>query len=364
MAKEYYDILGLQKGASVDEVKQAYRKLSKELHPDKHKGDKKAEDRFKEVNEAYETLSNPQKKQMYDQFGSAGPGAGGAGGFGGFDFSGFAGGGGGGERVDFSDLFEGFFGGGGGRGGQRRSQKGEDKEVAITVPFTDAVKGAAHVIRVRKLKSCDICKGSGAQPGSSTVTCGDCGGTGQVTRTAQSFFGVMQQRVICPKCQGAGKVPEKTCKTCDGEGRVMDTVELSIDIPAGIDDGQTLRLRGQGDAGRQGAEAGDLYVHVRITPDDRFERQGADIRTEKSISVLDALLGIELPVETVHGEETISVPAGTQPGQVFRIRHKGMPVLSTNRFGDHYVTVEVEIPTRLGKDERKLLEEWRKLRGK
>lgn len=365
MAKEYYDILGLQKGASIDEIKKAYRALSKELHPDKHKGDKAAEARFKEVNEAYEVLSNPQKKQMYDQFGSAGMN-GGASGFagqegfnaGGFDFSGFAGGA---DGMNFSDLFEGFFGGGS-AGARRRSGKGEDKEVSFEIEFAEAVSGARHVLRVRKLRACDRCSGSGAEAGSKLVTCTECGGTGQVTRTTQSFFGAMQQRILCPRCGGSGKVPEKACSKCTGEGRVAESAEIPVDVPAGIDDGQTLRLRGEGDAGRQGEPAGDLYVHIRVRPDSRFQREGADVRSALLLPVLDAMLGATVHVETVHGPVSVKVDAGTQPGHVLRLKGKGMPVLNTSRHGDHYVAIDIGIPTKLSREERKILEEWKKVR--
>jgi molecular chaperone DnaJ len=263
--------------------------------------------------------------------------------------------------VNFSDLFEGFFGGST-AGARRRSGKGEDKEVTIEIDFADAVQGARHVIRVRKLRTCDKCAGTGAEPGSNVRTCGECGGTGQVTRTMQSFFGAMQQRILCPRCHGSGKVPEKACGKCSGEGRFADTVDVTVDVPAGIDDGQTLRLRGEGDAGRQGEAAGDLYVHIRLRRDPRFERDGADIRSTQKISVLDAILGSSVSIETVQGPVTLAIPPGTQPSQVFRIKGKGLPVLSTNRHGEHYVTIEVEVPTKLSREEKKILEEWKSLK--
>ena len=357
MSKDYYGVLGLAKGASADDIKQAYRKLSKELHPDKHKGDKKAEDRFKEVNEAYEVLGNPEKKQRYDQYGSADGRAGfGGAGPGGFDFSGFSGG----NAGNFADIFESFFGGGG-RGGARE-EHGADREMEMTIDLQDIVAGVRKTVTVTKLVSCDTCKASGAEPGSSKITCKECGGTGQVTRSAQSFFGTIQQRFVCPKCRGSGKVPEKPCRTCGGEGRREERTELTIDIPAGIDDGQTLRMRGQGDAGRQGTQAGDLYVHVRVRPDARFQRDGTDIHNTFVIPVQDATLRTTITVPTLHGDVTLKVPEGTQPGQVFRLKGKGVPKLNTTRMGDHYVTVQIEIPKKLSRAERKLLEEWRDLR--
>lgn len=361
MSRDYYAVLGLAKNASADEVKAQYRKLSKEWHPDKHKGDKKAEDKFKEINEAYEVLNDPKKKQMYDQFGAAGVnggagGFGGGAGFSGFDFSGFTGGG---QRVDFSDLFEGFFGGG--RRGGPREERGADREVEIAIEFTESVTGMRREMQIKKLRTCDRCGGDGAEKGSKVITCPDCGGTGQIVKTSQSFFGMLQQSVLCPKCKGSGKVPEKACSKCDGEGRVSDVAKITIDIPAGIDEGQTLRVRGEGDAGRQGAAAGDLYVRIHVRPDARFVREGDDIKTSTAISVPDAILGTEISVETVQGSTTLKIPAGTQSGQIFRIKHKGMPVLNTSRFGDHYVTVTVEIPSRMSREERRLVEEWKKI---
>jgi len=361
MPKDYYQILGLERSASADDIKKAYRKLSKELHPDKHKGDKAAETKFKEVNEAYEALSDPKKRQTYDQFGSTGGPGGGGGGAGfdprGFDFSGFANGG----RVDFSDLFESFFGGQGGGGRAQRSEKGDDREVRIGIDFMESVRGVEQTFQIKRLVQCDQCGGSGAEKNAKIITCPDCGGTGQITRTAQSFFGTVQQQVICGKCRGSGKIPEKPCSKCDGEGRIQQSVPVKIQVPAGIDDGQTLRLRGEGDAGRRGAESGDLYVHVTVRPDARFVREGDDIKIALTIPVVDAILGAEASVETVHGPVTLTIPAGTQPGQVMRIKGKGMPVLNSHKTGDQYVTVTVEVPTRLSRDERRVVEEWRQL---
>ena len=372
MAKDFYEILGIKRGASADEIKKAYRTLSKELHPDKHpstgsgQAKKEAERKFKEVNEAYEVLSNPQKRQMYDQFGNAnmggagGPGGGfgGANGFGGFDFSNFAQG----DGSSFSDLFEGFFGG----QNRRRTtadEQGQDREMDMSIDFADIVTGVTRVVRIRRLISCDRCEGKGAEKGSNIITCPECGGTGQVTRTAQSFFGTVQQRMMCPRCRGSGKIPEKACSKCSGEGRIEGDTEVTVNVPAGIHDGQTLRLRGEGDAGRRGAASGDLFVHIHVKQDARFERDGDDIRTETFVSVVDATLGTTITVETVQGEVQLKVPEGTQPGSVLRIKGKGLPVLSTNRHGDHYVTVNVKIPTKISRAERKLLEEWRNQAG-
>ncbi len=365
MAKDYYATLGLQKGASADDIKKAYRKMSKELHPDKHRGDKAVEEKFKAVNEAYEVLSDPQKKQMYDQFGEAGVNGqaggfgqggfgGGQGGFGGFDFSNF-----GGNADTFSDLFEGFFGG---RSRAAEREQGHDIETELIIDLSEVVTGARHEIKVRKLTRCDRCDGAGAEPGSKVITCPECGGTGQVTRTAQSFFGMVRQTVVCPKCRGGGKVPESACKKCDGEGRIQESAAIAVDVPPGIQDGQSLRLRGQGEAGRRGATAGDLYVHIHVRADSKFQRDGDDIRSSVEIPALDAILGITIDVETMHGSVSLKIPEGTQPGQVMRLKGKGLPVLNTSRFGDQYVTVKVKIPTKLSREERRLLEEWRRMK--
>lgn len=359
MAKDLYAILGLSKGASPDDIKSAYRKMSKEWHPDKHKGDKAAETKFKEINEAYEVLSNPQKKQMYDQFGSTGgPGGGGGGNpFQGFDFGSFQNSG-----MDFGDLFGSFFGGSR-AADPHQHVRGDDREVEIVVELVDTVKGVHKTVAVRKLVECETCDGKGAEKHAKIITCDECGGTGQVTRTAQSFFGPIRQTAICPKCQGSGKVPEKPCHTCGGDGRTKGQVDLTVDVPAGIDDGQTLRITGQGDAGFRDGPSGDLYVRVHVRPDKRFERSGADIRSAATLHVVDAVLGRQLEVETVHGPMTVEIPAGIQPGQILRLKGKGLPVLSSSRHGDHYVTVNVEIPHKLKKEERKLMEEWRNLKG-
>jgi len=364
VAKDFYAVLGVSKDASPEDIKAAYRKMSKEWHPDKHKGEKAAETKFKEINEAYEVLGNPQKKQMYDQFGSTGgPGAGGNGnfsGFSGFDFSSFNQGG---QRVDFGDLFETFFGAGGGRGRPEARNRGEDREAEVTIAFADAVAGKRISLKIRTVVECEKCSASGAEAGSKVVTCPTCGGTGQVTRSAQSFFGQIQQRTICDTCSGAGKIPEKPCSNCKGEGRVRGEREVTIDVPAGISDGQTMKVTGKGDAGARGAEPGDLYVHVRVQPDTRFDREGDDVRSTAVVSVIDAILGAELQVPTVHGAVTVSIPAGMQPGQIFRLKSKGMPVLNTSRHGDHYVRVEVEIPRKLSREEKRILEEWRQAKG-
>lgn len=349
MSKDYYNILGIEKSANDADIKKAYRKLSKEWHPDKHKGDKSAENKFKEINEAYEVIGNAKRRQQYDTFGSAGGPSGG--GFGGFDFSGFQQG----DMGDLGDIFSSFFGGAGGRG-RKPSNRGSDLQVRISIEFVEVVTGAKKTIAIEKIVSCKDCNGSGAEGGAVT-TCPDCHGTGQVTRTAQSFFGVVQQSVQCTNCQGAGKIPEHPCKECSGEGAKRQKTELKLDIPAGIDDGQTLRVEGQGNAGKLGGSAGDLFVVVRVIPDKRFVREGTDIRSEVLVSIVDATLGTEVPVPTVHGNVTLKIPSGTQPGQVMRLKSKGVPQLNSSRLGDHYVTVRVTVPKKLSRQEKKLYEE-------
>lgn len=359
MAKDFYAILGVSKSASETEIKQAYRKLSKELHPDKHKGDKGKEAKFKEVNEAYEVLSDPKKKENYDRFGSAdfgGMGGGGQGfggfqgGFQGFDPSQFS-------DMGFGDMFESFFGGQSRRGNDGR---GRTVQVDIEVPFAATVTGDVHRVTFKTHVTCSECSGNGGSPGAKIVTCTECGGTGAVTRNTRSIFGAIQQSVVCPTCHGSGKIPEKPCKKCKGEGRVSEQKSLDIRIPAGIDDGQSLRLKGEGEAGRQGAAAGDLLVRVQVKPDARFVREGDDIRSSVSITVIDAVLGTEKDIETVHGKKKISIPAGTQPGQVLRLKGEGMPVVNTSKRGDHYATIDIAVPTKLSREEKKLYEELKK----
>jgi len=349
--------LGVPRDASKDDIKKAYRKLSKELHPDKHKGDKDKEHKFKEVNEAYEILGDESKRKQYDTFGAAGVGSGGtAGGFGGFDFSGFQNAGGG-----LGDIFESFFGGTRGTSRGRRTERGRDMEVRIEIEFAEAVSGAKKKIKIEKFVACDSCDAKGYEKGSQMIDCTDCAGTGQQIRTAQSFFGTIQQSVLCSTCSGAGKKPEKACGSCRGEGRKRESETMTIEIPAGIHDGQTLRLAGKGEVGKQGAVSGDLYVQVAIQHDPRFERNGDDIKTITILPVVDAILGTQIEVTTVHGKISLKIPAGTQPNQIFRIKGKGMPVLGSSRHGDHYVEVRVEVPSKLSGKERKLVEEWKKI---
>ncbi|OGJ57813.1 molecular chaperone DnaJ [Candidatus Peribacteria bacterium RIFCSPLOWO2_12_FULL_55_15] len=351
MLLDPYDVLGLSKGASVDDAKRAYRRLSKEWHPDKHKGEKRAEEHFKEINEAYEILGDPEKKQKYDDYGARGGGAAGQSPFEGFDVSGFSGG-----LGDLGSIFEGMFGG----RGRTREERGEDYEIAVEVALRDVLFGIERQMHLRMPRACEECKGSGAATGK-VQKCGKCGGTGEVLKTARSFFGVVQQRMHCPDCRGTGKVPESSCHQCQGEGRRVVGRDLTVKIPPGIRDGQRMRISGEGGMGRQGMAAGDLYVTVRVPTDERFRRDGNDIHTDIALPLLTAMLGGEISVPTLHGDITLRIPEGTQPEQVFRLKRKGLPDLGSSRMGDHYVRVQVEIPKKLSREERRLLEEWKAL---
>jgi len=355
---DYYEVLGIKKGASPEDIKKAYRRLSKENHPDRHKGDKTIEEKYKQINRAYEVLSDPKKKQMYDQFGSEdGP-------FGGvhaehgrstqgapFGAQGFEG---------FGDIFETFFGGGGAGGRRQADTRGRDVEVRIEISLLESFQGTKKTLRVRKMVVCETCKGTGDKEGSKKISCPECRGTGQVTRTAQSFFGMIQQSMMCEKCKGSGKIPETPCAKCKGEGRVQGEEEITVDIPRGIAHGQTLRVRGKGEAGRQGTAAGDLFVNVGVRPDPRFDRDDADLHVTTPLSILDAVLGATIAIETLDGKVDLKIPEGTQPEQIFRIKGHGMPVLSSSRFGDLYVHVRLDVPKKLSRAERKMWEELRK----
>ena len=363
--RDYYEVLGLQKGAGDDEIKKAFRQLAKKYHPDLNPGDKEAETKFKEVNEAYEVLSDKEKRQRYDQFGFAGVdpsygagapgGAGGAGGFGGF-----------GGFGDLGDLFGDIFGGGGGFGGFGGGRvrdpngpiRGEHREAQITVSFMEAVKGCTREIKVARLENCSECGGSGAKKGTSPETCPDCHGTGQVTVRRQTAIGVMQMQQPCARCGGRGRIIKEPCPKCGGKGRVKVNKTVTVNIPAGIDDGQTVAVRGQGDGGRNGGPAGDLRVLVNVRPDPLFERDGYDIWCEIPITFAQAAMGDDIIVPTVDGKVSYHVPEGTQSGMVFRLRDKGVPALNGRGRGDQDVRVVVEVPKGLNKAQKDQLREF------
>ena len=355
--RDYYEVLGVDKSVSEDELKKAYRKAAKKYHPDLNPGDKEAEKNFKEVNEAYEVLSDGEKRARYDQFGHAGVdpnfGAGGGGGFGG----GFTG-----DFGDLGDIFSSFFGGGFG-GGSRRSnpnapRRGNDTAASVTISFEEAAKGCKKTVKVTKIDSCKECGGSGAQKGSSPKTCPVCHGTGQVTSAQRTPFGVIQTQQVCNNCRGSGKIIDNPCKTCAGKGRIRHTVEQTVEIPAGIDDGQIINLRGGGDAGVNGGPSGDLRINVNVRPHPIFERSGYDVYCEIPITFTQAALGDEIVVPTLDGKVKFTIHEGTQPGDEFKLKGKGIQRLNYSGKGDQYVRISVEVPKNLSKSQKEKLEEF------
>ncbi len=359
MSKDYYKILGVEKNASEDDIKKAFRKLAHEFHPDKQGGD---EAKFKEVNEAYQVLSNAEKRQKYDQFGSDFAQQGGFGGGMGWDdfMRATRGQGGGGMNFDFGgmdlgDLFGGMFGGGQGRGG--RNRRGNDVQVDVQLEFRDAAFGVEKNIRLMKNNACDVCRGSGAEPGSSMKSCGTCKGSGQVRRVQQTILGAMQTVTTCGTCQGQGQMSEKKCKHCGGDGIVRSESKYTIKIPAGISDGESIRLSGKGESGGVGIPAGDLYVTVHVKDDDRFERHGFDIHAEIHISYPQAVLGDTVEIDTLDGIKKIVIPEGTQPGAQIRLKGLGVPQLQRSGRGDHYVHVTLDVPKKVSRKTKKILED-------
>ena len=365
MATDNYKILGVDKGASQEDVKKAFRKLAHEHHPDKAGGN---ENKFKEINEAYQVLGNEDKRKQYDQFGSSfqNNAGGGAGGFNYSDFARAQGGnpfgqGQGGASFDFGDmgdlgdLFGSFFGGGSQRK-TRRQTRGADMEVEITLEFEEAVFGVEKNIRLKKNINCDICNGSGAEPGSKVENCATCHGSGYVSQIQQTFLGNIRSQAVCPKCQGEGKIYDKKCHKCHGEGTVVSDEEIRVKIPAGIDNGQSLRLSGKGEAKGKGTP-GDLYVRIRVKSNTNFVRKGYDIYSKEFVSVSQAILGGKIEVATVDGLVNLKVPEGTQSHTEFRLKDKGIPHLEGRGRGDHLVEIIVRIPKSLTKQQRKLIEE-------
>lgn len=356
--KDYYDILGVSKDASDDEIKHAYRKLSKKWHPDINKAPD-AEAKFKEINEAYETLSDPQKRANYDQYGSAdGAGFGGGGQGGGFgNFGGSAGG------FGFDDIFSQFFGGGQQRADPSAPQQGRDLQYQMILEFEEAIFGKKTVIKYNREAQCQTCGGTGAKPGTSPVTCSNCGGRGYVTTETNTPLGRMQSRQVCPVCHGTGKEIKEKCPTCGGSGKTDERYELEVNVPAGIDDGQQMRLQGQGEAGDNGGPYGDLYIVFRVKPSKDFTRDGATIYVDQPITFARAALGGKIKVKTVHGDVELKVPARTQTGTTFRLKGKGAPRLRGNGNGDERVTVNVVTPKSLNKNQKIALEAFAKASG-
>ena len=356
--RDYYEVLGVQKTASADDIKKAYRSLARKYHPDLHPDDKDCAEKFKEVNEAYEVLSDPSKKERYDQFGHAGvdPNYGGGGFSGSAGFNPFG---------DMGDIFENLFGGGfgGGFGGSTRARadaprRGQDIDTTVTIEFMEACMGVKRDIKINRLDKCPDCKGTGASAGSTPQTCPECGGRGQVKVAQRTPFGVISSQKACTKCGGKGKIVSNPCSKCGGNGRVRVSKSLSVDIPAGIDDGQMLRVSGQGDAGVNGGPSGNLNVGVRVKNHPLFEREEYDIHCEIPITYAQAVMGDELVVPTIDGNVKYSIGEGTQTGTVFRLKGKGVKKLQRSERGDQYVKVYVEVPKNLDKKQKELLKEF------
>ena len=352
--RDYYEVLGVKKDASADEIKKSFRKKAVQHHPDKG-GD---EAKFKEINEAYEVLKDQQKRQRYDQFGHAGMGGASNGGGGGNPFDGFNG-----QNVhfdfgggDFGDIFSQFFGGGNSNA-NRGPRRGRDLETSITLSFEEAVFGADKNIQLTMDDECHHCHGTTVEPGSSMKTCPTCKGSGQQMRIMNTMFGQVQQAVVCPTCKGRGKVPEKACTVCKGKGTERREQTITLKVPAGVDDGATIRLRERGEAVADGAR-GDLYVQIRVKAHKEFTREGDLILSEEHVGMVDAALGTEISVATVDGAVTMKVPAGTQSGTDFKLSNHGVPHLRNKSRGAHIVTIVVDIPTKLSKKQKELLEEF------
>ena len=349
--KDLYEVLGVSRSASDDEIKKAFRKLAMKYHPDRNPDNEEAVEKFKEIQNAYAILSDPQKKAAYDQYGHAGvdPNMGG----------GFGGGFGGGAGFDFSDIFSQMFGGAAGGGGRQQSYQGADLQYAVEITLEEAAAGLKKRITIPTYKECDICHGSGAKPGTSVSTCGTCGGSGTI-HVRQAIFQLQQ---TCPTCHGSGKQIKDPCTSCRGEGRVKTTKTVEVNIPAGIDDGQRIRLSGEGEPGQHGAPSGDLYVVVHVKAHKTFERNGLDLHCELPISFATAALGGEVEVPTLEGKVKLTIPKETQTGRRMRVKGKGIKSLRSSATGDLYCHVLVETPVNLTDRQKELLEEFERISG-
>ena len=353
---EFYDRLGVSKDASQDEIKKAYRKMSKKYHPDINK-EPGAEEKYKEVQEAYETLSDEQKRAAYDQYGAAGSNGGfggGAGGFGGFDGAGFGG---------FEDIFSSFFGGGGGMRNPNAPRQGDDLQYRVNLSFEEAVFGVKKEVAYNRESTCSTCSGTGAKSGTSPVTCSRCHGSGVINVDTQTPLGMMRRQVTCDVCHGTGKEIKEPCHTCHGTGHERKTHKVSVKIPAGVETGQQIRLAGQGEAGFNGGPYGDLFVVINVNPSDKFTRDGSTIYYTLNISFVQAALGDTVEVPTVHGNVEMVIPAGTQTGKTFRLKGKGAPRLRGGSQGDQLVTVKIVTPTKLNDAQKEALLAFAKASG-
>ena len=351
--RDYYEVLGISKGASEDEIKKAYKKMARKYHPDLNPGDKEAEEKFKEVNEAYEVLSDANKKARYDQYGHAGVdpnfGAGGAGFDGNFDFG------------DLGDIFGSFFGGGFG-GGRRTNpnapQRGESIRMSLAISFEEAAFGCEKAVTVDRMEQCDTCHGNGCAPGTSPEVCPDCHGSGQVQVRRQTPMGVFATSAPCSRCGGKGRIIHQPCKDCHGTGTVRKRKTFQASIPAGIDNGQTISIRGQGHAGVNGGPAGDLLITITVRPNELFRREGTSVLCEAPITFAQAVLGAELEIPTIDGKVKYDLPEGTQSGTTFRLKGKGIPSINGRGRGDQYVTVYIETPRNLNKEQKEALKKF------
>jgi molecular chaperone DnaJ len=349
VAKDYYKILEIEKGASEEDIKKAFRKMAIKYHPDKNPGDKQAEEKFKEVNEAYQVLSDPDKKAQYDQFGTTDfNGQGGFEGFGGFNgFGGFS--------DIFGDIFGDVFSGGGGRRQKNGPQRGADLEYTLDLSFEEAAFGVKKDVDIYRNEACETCAGSGAKAGTTSKTCDKCGGTGQIQSRRNTPFGSFVSVNTCDKCHGEGKIIETPCPTCSGKGKVRKKKVVSINIPAGVDTGNTIPLRGEGEPGTKGGPNGDLYIHLRVKPHKIFKREGFDMICEVPISFIKATLGGEISIPTLEGSTSHAIPEGTQPGTVVKLKGKGIPRIRGTGRGDLYVEIKVDIPKKLTEKQKNLL---------
>lgn len=346
--RDYYEVLGLSSNASEAEIKKAYRQLLKKYHPDANPDKKEAEEKLKEVNEAYEVLSDPEKRARYDQFGHAGPGAGFGGFGGGADFEG-----------GFGDIFDMFFGGGFGAAQQRRGpQKGADLRFNLGITFQEAAFGVEKEVEIPRMESCEVCNGSGAEPGTQATTCPTCKGTGRVTAVSQTLLGHMQTVRTCTTCGGEGKIISKPCKHCAGQGKVRKHRRIKVNVPGGVDTGTRIRVSGEGEGGTRGGPPGDLYVFIEVQPHPFFERDGDDVTCQVPINIVQASLGAEIEVPTLEGKVLVKIQEGTQNGAVIRIRGKGVKHLRGTGRGDQRIQIKVTTPTKLTEKQKELLQEF------